>query len=509
LRLAVAEWLLIGLVACNRAEESDTDAVADTDTEADSDAGIDTDDSDAGDTDTDGPDTDTDVEDTDTDVPDTDTDVGEGVRFAVIGDFGYAGEAEEDVANLVKSWWPDFVITTGDNNYNNGDLSTIDVNIGQYYHEFIYPYAGAYGPGATESRFFPSLGNHDWYTPGAWPSIYWFELPGKEYYYDFVKGPVHFFAVDSNGSNPDGITFDSVQGRWLEAELAASTATWKVVYFHHPPYSSGSHGNNDVMQWPFAAWGADVVFCGHDHTVERLEVDGVTYVVQGTGGRSLYDFQSPLLSDSIVQFNADYGATLVEADEASFRIESWTRAGVLVDRYTVGEAEPTLTSLVPSGATWTYYDGGADPDPSWATVGFDDSAWASGASPLGYGETVATTVGWGPDEATKYWTTWFRTSFDVTDPAAFSELRVRLMRDDGAVVYLNGMEILRSSMPTGTITSSTPATADVNSGSESVWQPAWLPASGLVADENVLAIELHQSNPGSPDLKLDAILEAH
>src|SRR5882724_1613581 len=71
------------------------------------------------------------------------------VRFAVIGDYGADTNAEQDVADLVKSWNPDFVITVGDNNYSDGADSTIDANIGKYYQSFIFPYTGAYGNGAT------------------------------------------------------------------------------------------------------------------------------------------------------------------------------------------------------------------------------------------------------------------------------------------------------------------------------------------------------------------------
>src|SRR6266511_3399595 len=145
------------------------------------------------------------------------------VRFAVIGDFGSAGTAARDVANLVKSWKPDFIITVGDNNYPDGAASTIDPNIGQYYHEFIYPYKGRYGAGATVNRFFPSLGNHDWHARGAQPYLEYFTLPGNERYYDFVWGPVHFFAVDSDVREPDGNSSASTQGLWLQTQLAAST----------------------------------------------------------------------------------------------------------------------------------------------------------------------------------------------------------------------------------------------------------------------------------------------
>lgn len=90
-------------------------------------------------------------------------------RFAAIGDYGSAGPNELAVANLVKSWNPDFIITLGDNNYEVGSDSTIDANIGQYYHEYIYPYKGSYGGGGLNNKFYPSLGNHDWAAQNAEP----------------------------------------------------------------------------------------------------------------------------------------------------------------------------------------------------------------------------------------------------------------------------------------------------------------------------------------------------
>jgi hypothetical protein len=120
------------------------------------------------------------------------------VRLAVIGDYGTASKKEEAVANLVKSWNPDFIITVGDNNYPDGTALTIDPNIGQYYHDFIFPYNGIYGSGSATNRFFPSLGNHDWRATGALPYLNYFTLPGNERYYDFIWGPVHLFALDSD-----------------------------------------------------------------------------------------------------------------------------------------------------------------------------------------------------------------------------------------------------------------------------------------------------------------------
>lgn len=258
------------------------------------------------------------------------------IRFAVIGDYGRAGADAAAVAEMVKSWQPDFIITTGDNNYPAGAASTIDQNIGQYYHDFIYPYVGNYGEGAAVNRFFPTLGNHDWQTNDARPYLEYFTLPGNERYYDFVRGPVHFFALSADFNEPDGITENSLQAEWLQQQLAASTAPWQLVYMHLPPYSSGHHGSHTIMRWPFAQWGADAVISGHDHVYERIIKGDFPYFVNGTGGGGLYRFRTPV-EGSAARYNTNYGAMLVEATETGLTFEFYSifDGGTLVDRYSL------------------------------------------------------------------------------------------------------------------------------------------------------------------------------
>jgi hypothetical protein len=267
------------------------------------------------------------------------------VRFAVIGDFGDAGSAEEDVANLVHSWNVDFVITVGDNNYPDGEASTIDENIGQYYHQYIYPYVGSYGQGSNVNRFFPSLGNHDWRTNPPQPHYDYFVLPNNERYYDFIWEDIHFFALDSDTDEPDGVTENSIQGQWLQNALLSSTTTWRVVYFHHAPYSSSSsHGSEEYMQWPFKEWGGTVVMAGHDHTYERLIVDDFPYFVNGLGGRSIYNFGSPI-PGSQVRYNDDYGAMLVDANQDSMTFKFYSQANELIDVYTIHKSASHVGDL--------------------------------------------------------------------------------------------------------------------------------------------------------------------
>lgn len=270
-----------------------------------------------------------------------------GQRFAAIGDYGYAGTPEREVANLVKSWNPDFIITLGDNNYDVGDSTTIDQNIGQYYHEFIYNYKGRYGPKTFSDRFFPSLGNHDYYTRNGQAYRDYFTLPGNGRYYDFVRGDVHLFALNSDPAEPDGIGATSKQARWLQAALAASTARWKVVYLHHAPYSSGPHGSTQALQWPFRAWGASAVLAGHEHNYERLTVDSLLYVVNGLGGRSLYASSRPRLPATQAYYNGNYGAMLLNATPDSLTLQFLTRQQVLIDTYVLHQKLSPAPKLYP------------------------------------------------------------------------------------------------------------------------------------------------------------------
>jgi tartrate-resistant acid phosphatase type 5 len=254
------------------------------------------------------------------------------IVFAVIGDYGGGGQPETDVADLVKGWNPDFIVTTGDNNYPSGAYQTIDQNVGQFYQNFIYPYQGKYGDGATQNSFFPTLGNHDWDTASAQPYLDYFSLPGNERYYDLVWGPLHLYFIDSDSREPDGVSSTSIQANWLQAKLAASTSPWDIVIFHHAPYSSGRHGSVDWMQWPFGLWGADFVLAGHDHTYERIAWDGIIYFVNGLGGGSKYDFHD-IVPGSQLRYRDDYGAMRVEVSDESIDFQFINRANKPIDDY--------------------------------------------------------------------------------------------------------------------------------------------------------------------------------
>ena len=111
-------------------------------------------------------------------------------------------------------------------------------------------------------------------------------------------------------------------------------------------------------------------------------------------------------------------------------------------------------------ATWKYLDNGSDQSTQWRARVFDDSLWAAGKSELGFGDNPQTTV-FSPASPNRYITTYFRHSFNVANPAVYHGLTLNLLVDDGAVIYLNGAEIVRRNMPIGSINYKTLATVAV------------------------------------------------
>ncbi len=431
------------------------------------------------------------------------------VHFAVIGDYGTGQPDSAGVATLVASWRPDFVLTTGDNNYPNGAQSTIDANIGQFYSRYIFPYAGTYPAISLANRFFPALGNHDWIATGAAPYLNYFTLPGNERYYDVRRGPVHFFALDSDPHEPDGILATSTQAVWLQSALAVSDAPFKIVYFHHPPFSSALHGNTYELGWPFRAWGADLVLSGHDHDYERVDVDGFPYIVDGSGGNTLYDFRALVTGGSEVRQNYQHGALLVDADARLCTLRFIGVNGAVEDQLQL-RATPfdrSDVALLPAGSTWKYKDDGSNQGSAWIAPGFDDSSWASGPAQLGYGDgDEATTIDGGPS-SNHFVTTYFRKTFLVASPGALRSARLELVRDDGAAVYVNGQELLHDNLAANA-TSTTFALAAAGAD-ENEWHPYDLDPALLVAGANTIAVEVHQSGAASSDVSFDLRLTGY
>ena len=164
-------------------------------------------------------------------------------------------------------------------------------------------------------------------------------------------------------------------------------------------------------------------------------------------------------------------------------------------------AEPGFepANLVSSGSKWRYLDTGEAPADNWTSLEFKDDAWSEGAAELGYGDRNETTrISSSPKG---YPTYYFRRVFEVDDPGSLKPLILRLLRDDGAIVHLNGKELVRSNMPEGAITRETFASSVTPS--ERGYYVHDLDPGRLRTGKNVVAVEVHQASADSSDVSFD------
>jgi predicted phosphodiesterase len=255
------------------------------------------------------------------------------IKFAVIGDSGRGTPPQHEVAAQMIRYREEFpfafVIMLGDNIYE-GPATAAD-----YVRKFEEPYRVLLDAGV---KFFAVLGNHDdprqvHYKP--------FNMNGERYYTLAPPGDllakiatrVEFFAIDSTN-------LDRPQVRWLDERLAMSTAEWKIVFLHHPLYTSGRYRNaSRAHRWAleplFVRHGVDVVFSGHEHIYQRSELQsGIQYFVSGGAG-SLRLGDGVPASYVAKTYDDDYHFMLVEIDGDDLHFQAISRTGVTIDAGTL------------------------------------------------------------------------------------------------------------------------------------------------------------------------------
>jgi hypothetical protein len=185
----------------------------------------------------------------------------------------------------------------------------------------------------------------------------------------------------------------------------------------------------------------------------------------------------------------------------------WDNSGASYASAPVGIA--VAHTIVATNSVWKYLDNGSDQGTAWVDQSFNDEVWASGPAPLGYGDAnngqayPATTNSYGPDPNNKFTTTYYRRTFLAGNPGNYTNLLVRAQRDDGVILYLNGTEILRNSMPAETVTYTTFASATIGNADEIAWVSNTVSSVLLLEGTNVLAAEIHQADLTSSDIWLD------
>ncbi len=159
-------------------------------------------------------------------------------------------------------------------------------------------------------------------------------------------------------------------------------------------------------------------------------------------------------------------------------------------------------TLISTNAVWHYSDDGQDLGAAWRALDYDDSSWKQGMPKFGYGDDgELTRLNYGPPSGgSNYPTYYFRHRFVLTNAAAFTNLQVRIIRDDGAVIYVNDTEVFRSNMTNGPVSYRTYATNVVGGAEENSWFTNAADARVLREGTNILAAEVHQANSTSGDL---------
>ena len=186
-----------------------------------------------------------------------------------------------------------------------------------------------------------------------------------------------------------------------------------------------------------------------------------------------------------------------------------TVAGVAAQGFTIFPAAPPPPPppvTLSAGASWRYLDGGVL-SPGWTDPAFDDSTWALGPAQLGYGDgDEATVISYGANANQKHVTSWFRTTFTAT--AVPATLTLDLVADDGAVVYLNGVEVVRDNVPAGDDLAVLRAASGRSGTAETTVRSFTLPPELVSVGTNSIAVSVHQDLPSSSDLSFSAALRS-
>jgi hypothetical protein len=278
-------------------------------------------------------------------------------------------------------------------------------------------------------------------------------------------------------------------------------------------FGPGSPGlDNDGNRPPFVQAGQDQEFetdvfpaiaaltaSASDDGLPEAAALTVTWQQLSGPGRVVFAEPGKLASQVALPGVGSYLLRVTVSDGALQRSDE---VGVTVGRPT------TQQTPVLAGSVWRYLDDGSDQGTAWRAGGFNDAGWKSGKARLGYGgDGEVTAVQTGPSN-NKYVTTYFRSTFQVTSPAAVTGLTLKVIRDDGIVVYLNNQEVMRDNLPEGTISFTTTANTAIGGTDETTFLERTLDPALLRAGVNQLAVEMHQANVTSSDLGFDLQLEA-
>lgn len=450
-------------------------------------------------------------------------------RFIVMGDRSSNNENEfrmvfEKIKNLPVQ--PQFILFVGDLIFGQNISSELrawkDIVNDYYPIPQVFPAFGNHDRDESIfSQMFPHLPNEQ--LPGFQRTVYYFDVDNTR-----------FIVLNSNRKDSKGrYIIDSRQRNWLEGLLKNNEKTHTFVMFHVPAYPIGHHygesldanpEERDALMSILDKYNVTATIVGHEHNYNRRLIDHSFSSNNRTFENFIYQLTIGVSGASKSMSVTDSRNVVVgPAGEQHYLIvdiiEDWSiftvndinnnQLDFVVHRSPI-KPDHLQETLIPHGAIWKYLDDGSNQGTDWRKVSFNDSAWFSGPSKLGYGDgNESTIVSYGPDPANKPITTYFRKRFAIVDPSVYQDIIFKLLKDDGAVVYLNGTEVLRSNMPAGATEYKTLASSCLHDYSELILNESIISPSVLTPGINILAVEIHQVSPSSSDISFSLELIAN
>ena len=213
------------------------------------------------------------------------------IRIWALGDSGTASSQAAAARDAYKTYNgnrpTDVWLMLGDNAYSTGSDADYQTAVYDFYPQYL-----------QNTVLWPTIGNHDAMTASAQPYLDMFTLPqnaeagglasGTERYYSFDYANIHFVCLDSSTSD---LSTNGAMFNWLRADLGATDQDWLIAFWHHPPYTKGSHDSDTestliLMRQNFLPvlenFGVDLVLCGHSHSYERSFLLDGHYGTSGT-----------------------------------------------------------------------------------------------------------------------------------------------------------------------------------------------------------------------------------
>ena len=493
--------------------------------------------------------------------------------FWVVGDSGTGGSAQKQVYQAMRDFNKSHNLTltmylhVGDMAYGSGKDNQFQSNFFEVYQ-----------PTLRNTVCWPAMGNHEGYTSSGkkerGPYFDAYVCPkkgeaggvasGTENYYSFDYGRVHFIALNSHDLDRKPT---AAMAQWLKEDLAKTSTKktdWLVAFWHHPPYTKGSHDSDrerhliemrEMILPILESSGVDLVLTGHSHIYERSMLidaaydtpttaenhvlddgdgnakaqggdgsyqkspglnpnEGDVQVVAGHGGQQLHRRgYSPVMRKSIVE----HGSMLIRVSKDTLSAVMLDKMGKVEDQFQIVKkqrvtpkriAHPWKPSalhegvfVIPKNAEWSYMADG-HPSKKWTKPKFDVSKWKVGKAGFGYGDDDDQTV---LDIKGKQSCVYIRKTFQLKNVADAKKLFLAIRYDDAFILHINGREALRKGVKSGR-GADAKGVSNHEAGKEYQYFDLSPFAVLFKKGENVIAIEGHNSHLKSSDFTLDPAL---